>query len=148
MKNTLNVTISERKRIRRQHLNEATSTSSSGSFETTKAWQNGGELTTNRSVGIVGVEVGTVMPKEVDITGGSIGGFGDGMSYNNDKNEITVDVTIDSEDPLTLGGFLSDEEDSDFLPGNLTDLLGDYNSEEEDGLSPSKRPKGTRKFRR
>ena len=67
----------EKNRILKLHMQESTSTKSSGSYETPMAWQSGGELTQPPREEIMSVELGVTLPSEVDITGGNIGGFGD-----------------------------------------------------------------------
>tara|TARA_Y100001937_G_scaffold72208_1_gene98211 strand:- start:1650 stop:3326 length:1677 start_codon:yes stop_codon:yes gene_type:complete len=146
-------------------IREATSTISSGSYETPMAWQSGGQLTQSPREEIMGVELGIDLPSEVDITDG----FNDmGMSVcpscgkchegpcdfhemPDGLNGESFDVTIDMDDPLTLKDFNTPQKTSDVLPDSLLNLFGDINIGGDLEIELDENPKklkGSRKFRR
>jgi hypothetical protein len=131
---------SEKNRIRKLHLQEQTSSSSSGSYETTKAWQRGGDLTNNfRGDNIVGVELTVDLPNEVDITGGKIGGFGD---FNLEDDIELYDMM---DEPYEEVDFMDYEEKSDVLPDSLVNLFGNLDMELDE---TPKKMRGSRKWRK
>lgn len=166
---SLNTNKIEKNRILKLHMQESTSTKSSGSYETPMAWQSDGELTQPPREEIMSVELGVTLPSEVDITGGNIGGFGDigpspcsscGNShdgpcdYSEMSNEIDGEdwsVDIEMVDPITLNGLDSQEEISDVLPDSLLNLFSDVNIEGDLEIKIEEEPKklrGSRKFRK
>ena len=129
-------------------IEEATSTTSSGSYETPMAWQSGGDLTQSPREEIMSVELGIELPSEVDITGGNIGGFNDVetnvCSTCGQCHEGPCDF---SEMPETI----DNEVVSDVLPDSLLNLFGDVNIEGDLEIELDENPKklrGSRKFRR
>ena len=129
-------------------IEEATSTTSSGSYETPMAWQAGGELTQSPREEIMGVELGMELPMEIDITSGNVGGFGGlemdvcptcGQCHEGPCNFSEMPETIDNEVV------------SDVLPDSLLNLFGDVNIEGDLEIELDEGPKkmrGSRKFRR
>ncbi len=154
--NLLNSTKKEQERILKLHLNEATSTSSSGSYETPKAWDRDGELMYNNNMsGLVGVELDLDLPNEVDITGGEIGGFQDmGLksSCGDNSDYDSVDASFSMEEPLTLNDFTKNtDESNNFLPDSLLNLFGDVNVGGDIEIELDEEPKkmrGSRKWRK
>ncbi len=150
-------------------IEEATSTTSSGSYETPMVWQSGGELTQSPREEIMGVELDIELPLEVDITGGNIGGFNDveigtcsscgkchegpcDFSHMSDGIDDGVfDVTIDMDDPVTLKDFNNSQKTSDVLPDSLLNLFGDVHIGGDLEIELDEVPKklrGSRKFRK
>ena len=160
----------EKNRILKLHLQEQTTTSSSGAYETPKAFDREGDLTNNNNhAGIVGVELGMSLPDEVDITGGNIGSFKSvdmdvcptcgichegpcnfsEMSDEIDNEVFDVDISMD--DPVTLKDFKNTDKKNDFLPDSLFNLFGDINIGGDLEIELDEEPKklkGSRKFRR
>ena len=166
----LETTLTEKKRIRKLHIQEQTSSSASGAYETPKAWDADGTLThTTRGEDLVGVELTIDLPDEVDITGGNVGGFDDmgpspcsscGNSHDgpcgypemsDEIDDEVWDIDIEMDGPNTLNGVDSQEEISDVLPDSLLNLFGDVNVGGDLEIEIEEEPKklrGSRKFRK
>jgi hypothetical protein len=154
--NLLESNRNEKNRILKLHLNEQTSTASSGSYETPMAFSEKGDLTTNlRGDNLVGVDLVMSLPAEVDITGGRTGGFEDvGM-------EVCSECGICHEGPCGGGeSFHLDEllldpddesTDDSVIPDTLLTLFGDVNIDGDLEIELDEEPKkmrGSRKFRK
>ena len=168
--NRLETNKNEKNRIRKLHLQEQTTSSASGAYETPKAWDADGTLTnTSRGEDLVGVEVTIDLPSEVDITGGDVGGFDD-MSLNTcsscggqhdgpcdysempdeiDDEEFEVSIAMD--EPLSLDEFSEEDEESDVIPDTLLSLFGDVNIGGDLEIEMEEQPqklRGSRKWRK
>tara|TARA_R110002051_G_scaffold286290_2_gene348811 strand:+ start:7932 stop:8402 length:471 start_codon:yes stop_codon:yes gene_type:complete len=155
--NVLETNLTEKNRIRKLHLQEQTSSSASGAYETPMAWQSDGELTQSPREEIISVELGLELPSEVDITGGDIGGFGDregnSCSSCGDYHDGPCDYSemSDEIDDITIDDFNIPKEKSDVLPDSLLNLFGDVNVDGDLEIEMEEEPKklrGARKFRR
>ncbi len=152
----------EKNRILKLHLQEQTTSSSSGAYETPMAFDREGDLINNNTnTGIVGVELAMSLPDEVDITGGNTDtcstcgkcheGPCDFSHMSDGIDDEVFDVTIDMDDPVTLKDFNNSQKTSDVLPDSLLNLFGDVNIEGDLEIELDEKPKrlkGSRKFRK
>lgn len=164
--NTLDTNQNEKNRILKLHLQEQTSSSASGAYETPKAFSSHGDLTnTSRGEGLVGVELTLDLPNEVDITDGglnafedmdlggcsSCGEYHDGPCDDLEMGDESIDVNTPMEELLTLDDFIEDEGKSDVIPDTLLSLFGDVNIGGDLEIEMDEEPKklrGSRKFRK
>ena len=152
----------EKNRILKLHLQEQTTSSSSGAYETPMAFDSEGDLTNNNThSGIVRVELGMPLPDEVDITGENMDtcstcgicheGPCDFSKIPHEIDDEIFDVDISMDDPVTLRDFKNTDKQNDFLPDSLLNLFGDVNIEGDLEIELDEKPKrlkGSRKFRK
>ena len=164
--NLLESNKNEKNRILKLHLNEQTSSSSAGAYETPMAFD--GEVD-GRNNNLVGVELVMSLPDEVDITSGNVGGFEnvgmdtcptcgichegpcDFSQMPDAVDDEIFDVDISMDEPVTLKDFKNTDKKNDFLPDSLFNLFGDVNIEGDLEIELDEKPKklrGSRKFRR
>ena len=154
--NLLESNKNEKNRILKLHLNEQTSSSSAGAYETPMAFD--GEVGV-RDNNLVGVELVMSLPDEFDITKGDVGGFEKvdmetcprcGMCHEGPCNHEEMDVeSFDMDDLLTEP--TDDTPSSDVIPDTLLTLFGDVNVDGDLEIELDEEPKrlkGSRKFRR
>ena len=152
----------EKNRILKLHLQEQTTSSSSGAYETPMAFDREGDLINNNTnTGIVGVELAMSLPDEVDITGGNTDtcptcgicheGPCDFSQIPHGIDDEIFDVDISMDEPVTLKDFKNTDKKNDLLPDSLLNLFGDINIGGDLEIELDEKPKrlkGSRKFRK
>ena len=120
----------EKNRILKLHLQEQTTSSSSGAYETPMAFDREGDLINNNTNrGIVGVELAMSLPDEVDITGGNTNtcstcgicheGPCDFSKIPHEIDDEIFDVDISMDEPVTLKDFKNTDKNFEHIPSDL-----------------------------